>query len=288
MLADFPGAPYPGTWYQPALANKLAGYDLTPGGPDPGLQDHGAKAAEGPCAAHRRDRAIVDLGAVDTPVYGTLNPSQVAYQATDSGAKAAVVENPDQMAKFLEVKDRCPDLEHLIQIEGPTAPGVISMDEIVDSGATGDAGDLFWQRAEGVKGEDVLTLIYTSGTTGNPKGVVTHHRGAYLNAVSNILAWNATAHPVYLWTLPMFHCNGWCHTWMMAVLGGTVVCCRDVTAEAIYNAVAYEGVTHFGGAPIVLRGPCRPAAAGPRAGRVRRSATRCTDQPHVRFGSSDR
>ena len=75
---------------------------------------------------HLSDLAIVDLGAVDTPVYGTLNPSQVAYQATDSGAKAAVVENPDQMAKFLEVKDSCPDLEHLIQIEGPTAAGVIS------------------------------------------------------------------------------------------------------------------------------------------------------------------
>ena len=133
---------------------------------------------------HLSDLAIVDLGAVDTPVYGTLNPSQVAYQATDSGAKAAVVENPDQMAKFLEVKDRCPDLEHLIQIEGPTAPGVISMDELVDSGATGDAGDLFWQRAERVKGEDVLTLIYTSGTTGNPKGVTLTHD----NLVSNVLA----------------------------------------------------------------------------------------------------
>ncbi len=133
---------------------------------------------------HMADLAVVDLGAVDTPVYGTLNPAQVAYQAKDSGARAAIVENADQMAKFLEVKDQCPDLEYLIQIEGPTAAGVLAMDEVVDSAAGGDAGDLFWQRAEKVKAEDVLTLIYTSGTTGNPKGVTLTHE----NLVSNVLA----------------------------------------------------------------------------------------------------
>jgi long-chain acyl-CoA synthetase len=133
---------------------------------------------------HMADLAIVDLGAVDTPVYGTLNPTQVAYQAKDSGAKAAIVENADQMAKFLEVKNQCPELEHLIQIEGPTAAGVLAMDEVVDSAVAGDAGDLFWQRAEKVKADDVLTLIYTSGTTGNPKGVTLTHD----NLVSNVLA----------------------------------------------------------------------------------------------------
>ena len=154
---------------------------------------------------HLSDLAIVDLGAVDTPVYGTLNPAQVAYQAKDSGAKAAVVENPDQMAKFLEIKDQCPDLEHLIQIDGPTAAGVISMDEVVDSGSSGDAGDLFWQRAEHVKAEDVLTLIYTSGTTGNPKGVTLTHE----NLVSNVLAssFRATIEPddLALEFLPLCH-----------------------------------------------------------------------------------
>jgi long-chain acyl-CoA synthetase len=133
---------------------------------------------------HMADLAVVDLGAVDTPVYGTLNPAQIAYQAKDSGAKLAVVENPEQMAKFLEAKNDCPDLEHLIQMEGPTAAGVISMDEVVDMGADGAAGDLFWQRADKVKAEDVLTLIYTSGTTGNPKGVTLTHN----NLVSNVLA----------------------------------------------------------------------------------------------------
>jgi long-chain acyl-CoA synthetase len=133
---------------------------------------------------HMADLAVVDLGAVDTPVYGTLNPAQVGYQAKDSGAKAAIVENADQMAKFLEIRDQCPDLKHLIQIDGPTAAGVLAMDEVVDSAAGGDAGDLFWQRADKVKAEDVLTLIYTSGTTGNPKGVTLTHD----NLVSNVIA----------------------------------------------------------------------------------------------------
>jgi fatty-acyl-CoA synthase len=97
-----------------------------------------------------------------------------------------------------------------------------------------------------------IALGYTSGTTGNPKGVVTHHRGAYLNAVSNILAWNMTHHPVYLWTLPMFHCNGWCFPWSLAAVAGSNVCLRRVSAAAIYAAIADHGVTHFCGAPIVL------------------------------------
>ncbi len=97
-----------------------------------------------------------------------------------------------------------------------------------------------------------IALGYTSGTTGDPKGVVTHHRGAYLNAVSNVLAWNMTAHPVYLWTLPMFHCNGWCFPWTIAALNGTSVCLRAVRADDIYDAIKRHGVTHLCGAPIVL------------------------------------
>ncbi|MFN3971022.1 MAG: AMP-binding protein [Gemmobacter sp.] len=97
-----------------------------------------------------------------------------------------------------------------------------------------------------------LALNYTSGTTGRPKGVVYHHRGAYLNTMGTVVSWGMTMHPVYLTIVPLFHCNGWCHTWMVPVLGGTVVCCRDITAAAIYEAIADHGVTHFGGAPIVL------------------------------------
>ena len=96
-----------------------------------------------------------------------------------------------------------------------------------------------------------ISLNYTSGTTGTPKGVVYHHRGAYLLAVNNIVAWDMAKHPVYLWTLPMFHCNGWCFPWTLAVVAGTSVCLRRVDMEAVYNAIAHDGVTHYCGAPIV-------------------------------------
>ncbi len=99
---------------------------------------------------------------------------------------------------------------------------------------------------------DAISLNYTSGTTGNPKGVVYHHRGAYLNAMSNAVGWNMSHHPVYLWTLPMFHCNGWCFPWTLAAIAGTSICMRKVEAGAIFNAIADQGVTHFCGAPIVL------------------------------------
>ena len=97
-----------------------------------------------------------------------------------------------------------------------------------------------------------ICLNYTSGTTGNPKGVVYHHRGAYLNALGNVLAWSMPRHPVYLWTLPMFHCNGWCFPWTLAAMAGTSVCSRRVTAADIYAAIADHGVTHLCGAPIVM------------------------------------
>ena len=99
---------------------------------------------------------------------------------------------------------------------------------------------------------DAISLNYTSGTTGDPKGVVYHHRGAYLNAMSNIVGWNMPHHAIYLWTLPMFHCNGWCFPWSLAAIAGTNVCLRRVNAGNIYAAIADYGVTHFCGAPIVL------------------------------------
>ncbi len=98
---------------------------------------------------------------------------------------------------------------------------------------------------------DAIALSYTSGTTGNPKGVVTHHRGAYLNAVSNILAGQLGQHPVYLWTLPMFHCNGWCFPWTLAAAAGVNVCLRKVEPAKIFELIKQHGVTHMCGAPIV-------------------------------------
>ncbi len=98
---------------------------------------------------------------------------------------------------------------------------------------------------------DAISLNYTSGTTGNPKGVVYHHRGAYLNAMSNIVSWGMKPHSVYLWTLPMFHCNGWCFPWTMAANAGINVCLRRVDPKLIFEAIRAEGVTHYCGAPIV-------------------------------------
>ena len=107
-------------------------------------------------------------------------------------------------------------------------------------------------RLEGPADEwDAIAVSYTSGTTGNPKGVVTHHRGAYLNAVSNATTWAMPHFPVYLWTLPLFHCNGWCFPWTVALLAGTQVCLRRVEAGAILDAIDRHGVDHYCGAPIV-------------------------------------
>ncbi|GAB4843035.1 Acetate/butyrate--CoA ligase aae7, peroxisomal [Ancistrocladus abbreviatus] len=97
-----------------------------------------------------------------------------------------------------------------------------------------------------------ITLGYTSGTTASPKGVVLSHRGAYLMSLSGALVWGMTEGAVYLWTLPMFHCNGWCYTWTLAALCGTSICLRQVTAKAVYQAIAKYGVTHFCAAPVVL------------------------------------
>ena len=97
-----------------------------------------------------------------------------------------------------------------------------------------------------------ISLSYTSGTTGKPKGVVTHHRGAYLNAIGNHLVWHMSNNPIYLWTLPMFHCNGWCFPWTIAALAGTNICLRNINANSILAAINTHKVTHLCGAPIIL------------------------------------
>ncbi|MYJ70307.1 MAG: acyl-CoA synthetase [Rhodospirillaceae bacterium] len=99
---------------------------------------------------------------------------------------------------------------------------------------------------------DAIALNYTSGTTGNPKGVVYSHRGGYIGAIGNPVTWSMPQHPVYLWTLPMFHCNGWTFPWALPAVAGTSVCLRNVSAAGIFAAIAEEGVTHFCGAPVVL------------------------------------
>ena len=102
---------------------------------------------------------------------------------------------------------------------------------------------------------EAIALNYTSGTTGNPKGVVYHHRGAYINALGNAVNWGMSGHPVYLWTLPMFHCNGWCFPWTITALAGTHVCLRRVEAASMFSAIEAYEVTHMCGAPIVMGMP---------------------------------
>src|SRR5713226_7296656 len=121
--------------------------------------------------------------------------------------------------------------------------------EYEDFLAAGDA-DFAWKMPDDEW--DAISLNYTSGTTGDPKGVVYHHRGAYLLAVGNVLTGSLGKHCVYLWTLPMFHCNGWCFPWTISVVAGTHVCLRQVRAPAMYDAIARHKVTHLCGAPIVM------------------------------------
>ena len=130
--------------------------------------------------------------------------------------------------------------------EGGDSLGTVEYEALLEEGDPDD--DWPWPADEW----EAISLNYTSGTTGDPKGVVCHHRGAYLNAIGCGLTWALPHGPVYLWTLPMFHCNGWCFTWAISAYGGTHVCLRKVEAAAIFRAIAAHGVTHFCGAPIVL------------------------------------
>ena len=183
-----------------------------------------------------------------------LDAEALAYMLLHGGAKAVLVD-PElavvmQRAVALAVE------------QGLAPPLVIDVPdpEFVPSGQ--GIGMLNYEAllAEGLASEalpdvadewDSISLNYTSGTTGKPKGVVYSHRGAYVNAVSNILEWDMPKHPVYLWTLPMFHCNGWCFPWTVAARAGVNVCLRKVEAQAIFDRIRSAGVTHYCGAPIV-------------------------------------
>ncbi len=190
-------------------------------------------------------------GAILNAINTRLDADTVAYIFDHGGAKVVLCDT-----QFLPVVR-----DAIARMEGP-APQII---EVADTHAgfapTGDFPDYETWLAAADPGFawimpadewESIALNYTSGTTGRPKGVVYHHRGAYLNATGQVISWRMVQHPVYLTIVPLFHCNGWCHTWMMPALGGTVVCCRDIRADAIFDAIADEGVTHFGGAPIVL------------------------------------
>jgi long-chain acyl-CoA synthetase len=158
-----------------SLAESLSDLGVTPG-------DRVMLVSDDRPEWHIVDLAVLDLGAVDVPVYGTLTPEQVAYQVNDSGSRVAVTENPEQSAKFLAIRDRCPTLEHLIQIEGPREDGVFALDDLTVDPGDG-AEQRFWDRAAALDERSLATIVYTSGTTGDPKGVMLSHQNFVQNAL---------------------------------------------------------------------------------------------------------
>jgi len=194
--------------------------------------------------------AVPMLGAVLNTLNVRLDAAALAFMLEHGEARALITDT--EFAPVIgEALARCGRELLVVDVDDPLAESGQRLGEVEYEAflATGDPA-FEWSLPDDEW--HAISLNYTSGTTGNPKGVVYHHRGAYLNALSNIVGWNMGHHPVYLWTLPMFHCNGWCYPWSLAAVAGTAVCMRRVSAKAIFDAIADRGVTHFCGAPIVL------------------------------------
>jgi fatty-acyl-CoA synthase len=188
-------------------------------------------------------------GAVLNTLNTRLDAAAIAFMLEHGEARILLTDR-EFSATIREALARLPAPIPVIDIDDVLAPGGELLGEMDYEAflATGDADHAWSPPADEW---DAIAMSYTSGTTGNPKGVVTHHRGAYLNAVCNATTWAMPHFPVYLWTLPMFHCNGWCFPWTIALMAGTHVCLRRVDAKAILDAIRDHRVTHYCGAPIV-------------------------------------
>ncbi len=189
-------------------------------------------------------------GAVLCALNIRLDAGTIAYILGHGDAKV-ILADTEFAPTVRAALDGLRDKPIVIDIVDPAAPGERLGQ--TDYESLLDGGDPNFAFAGPADEWDAITLNYTSGTTGRPKGVLYHHRGAYLLALGNIVEWHMGEAPVYLWTLPMFHCNGWCFPWTLAAKAGTSVCLRKVAARAIYDAIADEGVGYLCGAPIVLK-----------------------------------
>jgi len=195
--------------------------------------------------------AVPMAGAVLNTINTRLDAEAIAFILNHAETRVFLVD-----PEFADVAERAARIAGrsdllIVDIEDATYEGARRIGAITYEAllAEGDAG-FQWQPP--ANEWDAISLNYTSGTTGNPKGVVYHYRGAHLNSLANIATWEMGAKPVYLWTLPMFHCNGWCFPWTIAAAAGTVVCLRAVRDEAIFRLMKQESVTHFCGASVVL------------------------------------
>ncbi len=190
-------------------------------------------------------------GAVMNALNTRLDAATIAFILDHGEAKVVITDtefSPTMKAALAKTERH--DLL-VIDVDDPEGNGGELLGDVEYEDFIGE-GDPTYEGSLPADEWDAITLNYTSGTTGNPKGVVYHHRGAYLLAMDNIVTWGLPNSARYLWTLPMFHCNGWCFPWTLAAIGGTNVCLRQVSAANIYRAIADQGVTHFCGAPIVL------------------------------------